>query len=465
MTRNAVRFFEELGAKRVAVIGLGVSHFDLIRLLLRKGVGVTVLDRRDRAAIGAAYDTLAADGAEFLLGEGYLGSLTDFDVVFRTPGVYFLRDELTEARRAGVAVTSELEVFFELCPCRIYGVTGSDGKSTTSTILSELLKAEGRTVHLGGNLGFPLLSRIDSIRPEDVAVAELSSFQLISMRRSPDVAVVTNVAPNHLDVHKDMSEYIDAKKNILLHQDAFSRAVLNLDNDITAGMAGLVRGKLCYFSRRSMPEQGSYLDVNGNLCRVESGKARPILPMREIKLPGMHNVENYLTAIAAVGDEVSDETVRTVAREFGGVEHRNEFVRELDGVKYYNDSIASSPTRTIAGVLSYEPKRSIFILGGYDKKIPYAPLAPVLIERAKAVVLMGATGPKLEEALKGCPGFFESGLIVEHAETMEQAVAAARRLAVEGDIVSLSPASASFDLYANFEERGRHFKRVVNGFA
>lgn len=461
MTRNIPAFWEELRYKKVAVVGLGVSHFDLIRLMLHKGIGVTVLDRRDREAMDADYETLSAAGARFRLGDSYLSGLSDFDIVFRTPGLYYGKEELTKARQAGVAVTSEMEVFFALCPCRIYAVTGSDGKSTTTTIISELLKAEGKTVHLGGNLGYPLLSRIEEIRPEDAAVVELSSFQLISMRQSPDVAVITNVQPNHLDVHRDMQEYIDAKKNILLHQDAFSRAVLNLDNEITAGMAELVRGKLCFFSRRSLPQHGSYLDVNGNLCRVEAGKARPILPMTDIRIPGMHNVENYLTAIAAVGSEVSDETIRRVAREFGGVEHRIEFVRELDGVRYYNDSIASSPTRTIAGLNSFPPKTAVVILGGYDKKIPYAPLAPVLIERARAAILMGATGPKIEEALRECPGFFESGLIVEHAETMEQAVALARKVAAPGNVVTLSPASASFDLYRNFEERGRHFKQIV----
>lgn len=461
MKKDIDGFFRELKQKRVAVIGFGVSHFALIRLFLKKGIGVTVLDKRQREAMGQDFETLLAEGAEFILGEEYLSSLADFDVVFRTPGMYFLSPELTKARRQGVAVVSEMEVFFSLCPCKIYAVTGSDGKTTTTTLISEFLKGEGKTVHLGGNIGKALLPEVESICPDDVCVVELSSFQLISMRQSPDVAVVTNIAPNHLDVHKDMQEYVGAKKNILLHQDGFSRAVLNLDNEATAALSSLVRGKLCWFSRREMPEWGSFLNGDGWLCRVEGGKYRPVVRMDEIRIPGIHNVENYLTAIAAVGDEVRDETIARVARHFGGVEHRIEFVREVDGVSYYNDSIASSPTRTIAGLRSFSQK-IIVIAGGYDKKIPYAPLGPELCGHVKLLILLGATAPKIEEAVRNCPGFESSGLQIVNVKTLEEAVETAQRLALPGDIVSLSPASASFDLYRNFEERGRHFKQIVN---
>lgn len=462
MTKNINTFFENLKEKRVAVVGLGVSHFELIRLLLKKGISVTVLDRREREALGTDYDVLASEGARFSLGEEYLASLADYDVLFRTPGMYFHSDVLTEARQRGVSVVSEMEIFFTLCPCRIYAVTGSDGKTTTSTVISEFLKAEGKTVHLGGNIGKALLPEIESIKPEDICVVELSSFQLISMRQSPDVAVITNIAPNHLDVHKDMQEYIDAKKNILLHQDGFSRVVLNLDNELTASLAPLARGKTVFFSRREMPRDGAFLDGENWLCRVDNGVFRRILNADDIRIPGVHNVENYLTAIAAVGDEVSDENIVKVAREFGGVEHRIEYVRTLDGVRYYNDSIASSPTRTIAGLRSF-PQKIAVIAGGYDKKIPYEPLGPELCEHAKLLILLGATAPKIEKAVRDCPQFGESGLQIVRVATLEEAVAAARRLTQPGDVVSLSPASASFDLYKNFEERGKHFKNIVNG--
>lgn len=457
------RFFQEIRQKRVAFIGVGVTNTGIIRMFLEKGVSVTVLDKR--TDLGEDGALLSQEGAGFRLGEGYLDTLRDFDVVFRSPGMYFLSDALTQARRAGVAVVSEMEVFFQLCPCPIYAVTGSDGKTTTSTLISEFLKAQGYTVHLGGNIGKALLPEIERIRPEDRCVVELSSFQLLSMRQSPHVAVIKNVTPNHLDVHKNMEEYIDAKKNILLHQDGFSRAVLNLDDPITRGMADLVRGRLDWFSMKEPPERGTYLDAEGWLCRRAEGQTERLFHQSAIKLPGMHNVENYLTAIAAVGTEASPESILRVAQTFGGVEHRQEFVRELDGVRYYNNSIASSPTRTIADLNSYPPRSMVLISGGYDKHIPYEPLAPVLCQRAKAVVLMGATGPRIEQALRECPDFPESGVRLEHASTMEEAVEKARALAEPGNVVSLSPASASFDLYKNFEERGRHFKAVVRGLA
>lgn len=461
MTSSITAFLEGLKTKRVAFIGIGVTNTGIIRLFLQKGIGVTILDKRDREALGPDAEALAALGAQFRTGPDYLANLTDFDVVFRAPGVYFLSEELTRARAQGVAVTSEMEVFFDYCPCRIYGITGSDGKTTTSTLISEFLKAEGRTVHLGGNIGKALLPEIESIREDDVCVVELSSFQLLSMRQSPDVAVIKNITPNHLDVHRDMQEYTDAKKNVLLHQNAFSRAVLSLDNEATAALAPLVRGELSWFSMERAPARGTFLDSEGWLCRVTADGPQRILHKDEILIPGMHNVDNMLTAIAAVKDEVSDENIRKVAREFPGVEHRIEFVRELDGVRYYNDSIASSPTRTIAGLRSFAQK-IIVIAGGYDKKIPYEPLAPEMCAHAKTVVLMGATGPKIEAALLACPDYADSGLGLLHAATMEEAVAAARSAAEPGDVIILSPASASFDLYRNFEERGRHFKGIVN---
>ena len=313
---------------------------------------------------------------------------------------------------------------------------------------------------MGGNIGFPLLPRIEQIGPDDRAVVELSSFQLISMRKSPDVAVVTNVAPNHLDVHKDMQEYIDAKRNIYLHQGGLSRTVINADNEITASFLPEIRGEALQFSRKITPKLGCYLAEDGTLTMADRHSVTPVLHMEEIKIPGIHNVENYLAAISAVWGEVSKETIVEVAKSFAGVEHRIELVRELDGVKWYNDSIASSPTRTIAGLNSFRQK-IILIAGGYDKKIPFEPLAPKILEKVKVLILMGVTAPKIEAAVTGCPGYAESGLRILHVSSMQEAVEQAKQAAGEGDIVSLSPACASFDLYPDFEARGRHFKELV----
>ena len=302
---------------------------------------------------------------------------------------------------------------------------------------------------------------IESIDEHDAAVVELSSFQLISMRKSPDVAVVTNVAPNHLDVHKDMDEYIAAKKNILLHQNAFSKTVLNMDNDITNQMSELVRGKLYQFSRRSIPDNSAYLSENGSIIMVNNGEQTEIMKASDIRLPGIHNVENYLTAISAVYDDVDRNNIVKVAREFGGVEHRIEFVREVGGVKYYNDSIATSPTRTIAGLNSFGQKL-VVIAGGYDKKIPFEPLAPKLIEKCKLLILMGLTADKIEKAVTECDGYNPEELKILHVSTMEEAVQVAKDNTTQGDIVTLSPACASFDQYPNFEARGNHYKGLVN---
>lgn len=462
MTYKTEMFFSNLKKKRVAVVGLGVSHFDLVKLFLKKGIDVTVLDKREKEALGEDYEALRALGAKFILGGSYLEGLNEFEVVFRTPGMYFLSEAINKAREAGVVVTSEMECFFDLCPCKIYALTGSDGKTTTSTLISEFLKADGKKVHLGGNIGKALLPIVEEIEPDDFCVVELSSFQLISMRRSPDVAVLTNVQPNHLDVHKDMAEYIDSKKNLLIHQNAFSKTVLNLDNEVTNSMSGLVRGELCFFSRRQSVKNGAYLDRNGDLIAVKQGSERKILNKNEIRIPGIHNVENFLAAIAAASDDVSDEAIIKVAHEFGGVEHRIEYVRTVDGVRYYNDSIASSPTRTIAGLYSFD-RKLVIIAGGYDKKIPYEPLGKPLCERAKLLILLGATADKIEKAVVECPDYNKDELKIVRVKTLEEAVEKARELTSEGDVVSLSPASASFDLYRNFEERGRHFKNIVNG--
>ncbi|MCI5802298.1 MAG: UDP-N-acetylmuramoyl-L-alanine--D-glutamate ligase [Oscillospiraceae bacterium] len=458
---SSEQFFARLKDKKVAFIGVGVTNTDCIRMFARKGISTAVLDKKSRAAMGALADELEALGVRLVLGEDYLSHLEDYDVVYRAPGVYYNRPELTALRKSGRVLTSEMESFFRLCPCPSYAVTGSDGKTTTTTLIAEMLAAEGRTVHKGGNIGRALLPVVEQVTPRDRAVVELSSFQLISMRQSPDVAVVTNVAPNHLDVHGTMEEYISAKENLLRHQDGFSRAVLNFDNDITQGMEDLVRGELLWFSRRGPVEQGAFLGEDGVIRVSLRGTVTEVMHRDEIRLPGDHNVENYLAAIAAVWGEVSPDAIRRVARTFAGVEHRMELVRELGGVRWYNDSIGTSPTRTMAGLRCFD-RKIILIAGGYDKKIPFEPLAPMLVEKVKLLILTGtAAAPKIYAALTSCPSFREGEPRVLWAKDMEEAVAMARENAKQGDIVSLSPACASFDLYRNFEERGEHFKSLV----
>ena len=457
---NREMFFKSVKGKKIAFCGIGKSNLPLIYKFIEKGAEVYACDRRDRSQLAPGQaDELESAGAKLILGDGYLNNL-NVDIIFRTPGMNYFLPELTEARKKGIVVTSEMEVFFDLCPCKIFAVTGSDGKTTTTTLIATMLKEQGYNVHLGGNIGTPLLPIIEEIGENDIAVAELSSFQLISMRKSPDVSVVTNVAPNHLDVHKTMDEYIDAKKNIFMHQNAFTRTVLNADNEITASFVDEVRGTLSYFSYNSPVSRGAYLDGD-DICVADKNGVVKIMNKHEIRIPGEHNVENYLAAISAVWGYVDVETIVKVAREFGGVEHRIEFVREKDGVKYYNDSIATSPTRTIAGLKAFNQKL-IVLAGGYDKHIPFDPLAPYAVEKIKVLILTGPTADAIEKAIRSDKNFDNCGMKILRSENLEQSVKMAHEIAKEGDIVSLSPACASFDAYPNFEERGNHYKKLVN---
>lgn len=461
MAEKANVFFKRLRGKKIAVIGVGVSHADLIRMLAKKGLEVILYDKRTREQLGDIYDELTGLGVTMELGPNYLSRLGGEDIIFRTPGMNYHTPELEMARKAGVVVTSELEVFFDLCPCKIIGITGSDGKTTTTTLIARMLEAAGKKVHVGGNIGKALLPEIEKVQATDYVVVELSSFQLISMRQSPNVAVVTNVSPNHLDVHKTMQEYVEAKTNIFSHQNGFSSTVLNADSGYTQKFLPNVRGRLSQFSCQSVVQRGTWMDQNGIIWYSSNDSQTKVIDSREILLPGRHNIENCLAAISALWGIVPKETMVRVVKEFAGVEHRIEPVRTLDGVRWYNDSIATSPTRTIAGLRAFDQKL-IVIAGGYDKHIPFEPLAPELIEHVKILVLMGVTAPKIEAALRGCPGFEESGMKLLHAGSMPEAVAIARENAVQGDIVTLSPACASFDSYPNFEARGRHYKELVN---
>lgn len=444
--------------KRLLILGLGVSNRPLARLLLAAGCRVTGCDRTDREHLDQEVLDLEEQGLELRLGAGYLEGL-EADVVFRTPGMHPANPALEALRRQGAAVTSEMEVFFQVCPCPVIAVTGSDGKTTTTTLLAEMLRAAGKTVWVGGNIGKPLLPEVERMAPSDWAVVELSSFQLMDMDRSGHIAVVTNLAPNHLDVHKDMAEYVEAKKHVFSYQSKGDILVLNRDNEITRSFAAEAPGQVRWFSRQTRPERGVFLE-DGILYRALPEGAREMMAQRDILLPGMHNVENYMAALAALEGLVSDETARQVARTFGGVEHRIELVREKDGVRFYNDSIASSPSRTIAGLKSF-PQKVILIAGGYDKHIPYDVLGPEICRHVKRLIVTGATGEKIRQAVLRAPEYREGQPEIRSIADFDQAVLGAAQGAEPGDVVLLSPASAAFDQFRNFMVRGQHFKDLV----
>ena len=456
MTLN--EYVNSIKDKRIAVIGVGVSNTPLINLLLSCGCNVTVCDKRSLSEMGMEALDLINRGAKLKLGEDYLEGL-DHDIIFRTPGLMPFDPHLEAAKARGSLITSEMEVFFALCPCKTIAVTGSDGKTTTTTIISELLKAAGYRVHLGGNIGHPLLCEIPETVADDIAVLELSSFQLHSMYCKPNVAVVTNISPNHLDKHKDYQDYIDAKRAEFEHQNEDDKLILNFDDEHTAYYAHFAHAPVSYFSDKHRVDRGVICE-NGLILRVNGAEQQEIMGAEEIKLPGEHNLLNYLAAFAAVEGLVSNEICRQVAMTFAGVEHRLEQVRVLNGVTYINDSIGTSPTRTSAGLHALKVK-PIVIAGGYDKHIPFDGLGDELCKFAKRVFLTGDTAESIHKAIVNSPFYAESGLEVQLIDDFKEAVLAASASAKPGDIVLLSPACAAFDRFRNFAERGKYFKEIV----
>lgn len=445
------QYFLSLRGKKIAVLGLGVSNRPLVRLLLEFGCTVIGCDKTSRENLEDEILELERQGCRLSVGDGYLDNL-EAELVFRTPGMHPGNPALEALRQKGAVVTSEMGVFFELCPCRIIAVTGSDGKTTTTTMISEFLKADGKTVWLGGNIGTPLLAKIPEMKASDFAVVELSSFQLMDMTRSPSVAVITNLSPNHLDVHKDMNEYVEAKKNIYRFQDENGVLIVNADNDLTKVCTG--NGVTRFFSRCG--------EANGAWADGEwiYRKGVPVVKREGILLPGVHNVENYMAAILAVEGLVADETIRGICGTFGGVEHRVELVRIKDGVRFYNDSIASSPTRTIAGLHSFKEK-VLLIAGGYDKHIPFDVMGSEVCRHVKKLYLNGATAEKIRTAVEAAPEYKPGYPEIVSCGDFEAAVRAAAADAMAGDVVFMSPACAAFDQFKNFMVRGKFFKKLV----
>ena len=456
MKRDFNEFKQFIIHKKIAVLGIGVSNIPLIKFLVNLGAQVSAFDKKNEEQLGSVVHEFNELGVGLVLGEGYMDKLSGFDVIFKTPSMRIDLPALVRAKESGTIITSEMEEFVKYCPAKIYGITGSDGKTTTTTLVYKMLLEEGYKTWVGGNIGTPLFSRIEDINSEDRVVIELSSFQLMTMTVSPEIAVVTNLSPNHLDIHKGMEEYISAKKNIFKYQGEADITVFNFDNAITNSMAEETKAMVRYFSIKENKKMAAY--YQDEELKIENNV---VCKKNEVKLIGMHNVENLLAAFAAVKDEVSIKAMREVATNFTGVEHRCEFVKEINGVSYYNDSIASSPTRTLAGLKAYD-KPVILLAGGYDKKIPFDVLAEEGHSKIKTLILMGATKHKIKASFEKLKE--EKGIVVNliMADSLIDAVNKAKEIAVEGDIITLSPACASFDSYPNFEIRGNEYKKIVN---
>lgn len=450
---------------RCAVLGFGVSNIPLVELLVACGNEITVHDKNDFDKLNPRAIDFEKQGVKFVTGDGYLDEI-DADIIFRSPGIRPDYDGILKAVENGAELTSEMELFLELTPAYVLGVTGSDGKTTTTTISYKLLEKEyentERKIYVGGNIGTPLLSKVGEMTKDDICVLELSSFQLFTMKKSPSRAAITNLSPNHLDWHRGMDEYVEAKTNI--YKFGATQLTLNGNNELSKKLLLDDKIKLSLFSadysNENIDESKSVMFIdNGYICRKDGDEISKILAIGSILIPGKHNVENYMTAISLTWGLVSKPTIEYIAKTFGGVEHRLEFVRELDGVKYYNSSIDSSPSRT-AAALSALSQKPIVICGGYDKQIPFEPLADALNERAKAVILTGATAEKINDALKNS----SSQIDIYFEKDFERAINLAKDIAKNNDIILLSPACASFDSFKNFMERGNKFKEIVNSF-
>ena len=444
-------FKNKIKNKKIAVIGIGVSNKPLIKTLVEYGCTVTAKDKNNN--IGDIKIELEKIGVKFELGDNYLKDLTEFDYIFRSPGVKPFLPEIKEAIDKGVIVTSEIEEVVNLAPCKTIAVTGSDGKTTTTTIISEILKEAGYKVYTGGNIGTPIFSKLEEIKETDIIVLELSSFQLMTFKTSPDISVITNISPNHLDYHNDYQEYVLSKANIFL-KEGNKELILNADDEMTNKFKSIYHNKLKLFSLNKKSDCIAYLENNKLICNNTY-----ICDKEDIKIVGIHNVANYLTAITAIFGMVKIEDIVKVIKTFSGVPHRMELINSDDNIKWYNDSIASSPTRTIAGLKSFKNK-IILIAGGYDKKISYEPLGKYLVDKVKILILLGDTASKIKAvALKYD---INNAIKIVEVDNMEEAVKYANSVAISGDKVVMSPASASFDKYKNFEERGKHFINLVN---
>ena len=454
-------FESNIKGKRVAIIGIGVSNIPLIDYFHDLGARVTVFDEIDKALLDKYIIKKINDyGFDLVTGSNALHFLRGFNIIFRSPSCLPTTLQLKSEQKRGAIVTSEIEMLMNTCPCKVIGVTGSDGKTTTTTLIYEILKKAGYNCHLGGNIGVPLFTKVKDFKEDDIVILELSSFQLMDMEVSPEISVITNVSPNHLDKHSSYEEYIEAKKSIFAYQDKSGKVVLNYDNDITREFAKDAEGKVVFFSSKSKLADGVIYD-DGIIKECEDGVRKHILDTKEIHLRGVHNFENICAAIAATSDLVDTKTQIEAIKEFKGVEHRLEFVRELNGVKWYNDSIGTSPSRTIAGLNSFDEK-IVLIAGGYDKNLDYTPLAKPILEKVSKVVLLGRTATKIADVILKATAGTDIVFPVYKCTTLEQAVQRAQNIAKEGEIVLFSPASASFDMFKNFAERGKKFKEIVN---
>ena len=457
------KFEEYIKNKKIAVIGVGVSNIPLIDYLFEKKAKVTIFDDREEEKISKdIFDKIKKYKFDYYFGKRNLDNLHGFEVIFRSPSCLPTKPELVREKERGAVVTTEIEQLIKMAPCKVIGITGSDGKTTTTTLTAKILENGGYNVYLGGNIGIPLFTKLKEIKPEDIIVLELSSFQLMDMEVSPDISAITNITPNHLNVHKDYQEYIDAKKNIYKHQKSTGILVLNADNELTNSCQNDANGDVILFSSKQRLDYG-YIVEDGIIKECNDGIRRHLISQDEIKLKGIHNLQNICTALALTKDLVSTEKALNTIKEFSGVKHRLELVRVLNGVEWYNDSASTSPTRGISALNSFN-KEIVLIAGGADKNLDYTPLGIKIVEKVKSLILIGQTASKIYEAVKIEEEKQNKKVDIHMCETFKQSLELAKRIAKPGQIVLFSPASTSFDMFKDMYDRGDKFRKEVNDF-
>ena len=448
--------------KKVAVLGFGIEGIETVRFLHKNGASIYILDKRQKENLDQDLTTEANSlGARFVVGKEYLKNLTDYDVIVRSPGVKRLLPELLSAEKEGVVITSHIKLFFDLCHAKIIGVTGTKGKGTTSSLIYQMLKADGRDVYLGGNIGVPPLSFLNKLQESSWAVLELSSFQLQDLDKSPHIAVMLMVTNEHMDHHATHEEYVEAKRNILRFQSAEDFAVINRDYPASNESDIHTNAKVFYVSRERETDNGCFA-VGGKIVVNRNGNDDEIIKTSEIALPGKHNLENVCAAVMAARlADVNTKHIISVLKSFTGLEHRLEKVREVNGVTYYDDSFSTTPETTIAAIEAFaQPK--ILILGGSSKSSDFSELGKVIreSESIKAIIGIGDEWDRIASELR-TQNLEQRTLLVEGATNMHQIIQAAAKIAQKGDVVLLSPACASFDMFKNYKDRGEQFKREV----
>lgn len=448
--------------KKIALLGIGVEGIASARFLHRQGAKLWALDSREKDAFDQkVLAELEAMNVQFVFGKEYMDNLFQYDMIIRSPGVKVLSAELQAAKNVGVEISSQTKLFFDMCPCPIIGVTGTKGKGTTSSLIYEMLKADGRDAFIGGNIGKPPLDFLDKLTPQSWVVLELSSFQLQDMHKSPHIAVLLMITSEHLNYHKTLEEYIDAKRNLLRFQTKDDFAILNRDYPATHESDIYSEGHILHVSREREAEEGCFVSEDAVWCRYE-GSVKKVIDTDKIRLLGKHNLENVCAAVmAATIAGVSRENIYDVLTSFAGLEHRLEFVREVAGVKYYSDSFSTTPETAVAAIQSFSAPE-ILLLGGASKNSDFTELGRVIREakNIRAIISLGDEWERIKAEIL-VKNQEAKVLLIEGAETMHQVVQAASKIAQPGDVVLLSPACSSFNWYKSYKERGNDFKEEV----